>query len=59
MTLGYNADLPEVDTSYGTVDVGINFDVNKATTIGINFAKTLGLNNIDQQHYGMSISSRF
>lgn len=59
MTIGYNADLPEVDTSYGTVDAGINFDVNKATTIGINFAKTLGLNNIDQQHYGMSISSRF
>jgi outer membrane lipase/esterase len=59
MLMTYKAELPKVDTSYGTVDVGINFDINKATTVGVNFAKTLGLDNIDQQHYGMSISSRF
>lgn len=59
MLMTYKAELAKVDTSYGTVDVGINFDVNKATTVGINFAKTLGLDNVDQQYYGMSISSRF
>ena len=59
MTIGYNATLAEVDTSWGNVDVGVNFDLNKSTTLGINYAKTLGMDHIDYSHFGMSISGRF
>ena len=59
MLTRYRADLPEVDTRYGTVAAGVNFDLSKTTTVGINYAKTLSQNSIDTQHYGMSLSTRF
>ena len=59
MYIGYTATLAEVDTSWGNVDVGVNFDLSKSTTLGINYAKTLGMDHIDYNHFGMSISGRF
>lgn len=59
VSLGYKATLAEVDTSWGNVDIGVNFDLSKSTTLGINYAKTLSLDHVDGSHYGMSISSRF
>ena len=46
-------------TLWGNVDVGVNFDLSKSTTLGINYAKTLGMDHIDYNHFGMSISGRF
>lgn len=59
MLTRYRAELPTVDTSYGNVAAGVNFDLGKFTTLGINFARTLNQDNNDTRHYGMSLSSRF
>jgi outer membrane lipase/esterase len=58
-SIGYKATLAEIDTSWGNIDAGVNFDLSKSTTLGINYAKTLSLDHVDYSHYGMSISGRF
>ena len=55
----YRADLPVADTRYASIAAGINFDLGKMTTIGINYAKTLSQEAVDSRQYGMSLSGRF
>lgn len=47
------------DANYGTVSLGVNVDLGKTTSVGVNYNQVVGMDNVKDRSASISLSSRF
>ncbi|MBB5019088.1 outer membrane lipase/esterase [Chitinivorax tropicus] len=56
---GFDVQIARQDDSYGTVGAGVNVDIGRATTVGLNYQQVIGMRDSKERSAGLSLLTRF